>query len=202
MCTEQNDKYFKPRKYKGLSADQYLDYLLTKLDCTFAMFDTLDRQFSEKPEFTAVIDRERQGAVSQLIRLQYVLGWDKASKVTTPYHECGIDTPPDLDHVVPVNEMAQLVIKAEPSNRNAMFVRAWLAPVALISSESHSALRYKNGTSNLVSGNPFSRYTLNHIYVEACGAELPSDFTIKDHYRCIAGNPLIDGILRKHGILP
>ncbi len=200
MCTNLNDTFFKPRIHKGLSAAEYLEYLLAKLDATLAMFDGLGRlPFSSDQRLSKVIERERNDAVSHLIRLQYVLGW---SKVRTLYKEPGSHAKVDLDHVVPLSKMTQLVINANPADRHAMFVRAWLAPVAVISSKSHAALSYKNGTSDLMSGNPFNRYTLNHIYVEACGAALPSNFTIKDHYLCIAGNPLIRGILTKYRILP
>lgn len=196
--------YFRPRSFKGLKPAKYLNYLLIRLERTFEMFAALESEFSDEPEFYSVIQRELHTEVSRLIRLQWVLGWDKAAKVTTPYKEVDSDDllQFDLDHVIPVTEMAKAIIDVDDKqNRRAMFVRAWLAPVALISKESHLSLKNLTATSSLTEGTPFERYAQAGVRVTKCGIDLSSDFTISGHYDLLAMNSDIRRILREWGIV-
>jgi|JI8StandDraft_1071087.scaffolds.fasta_scaffold264603_2 hypothetical protein len=193
-------EYFNPRAYKKIQPAALLDYTLTKLESMLGLFD----MWAEKPGIKELVERECRSDISTMIRRQYVLGWDKSANVSTPYREIGLNPgdPLDLDHVVPVSTMARLVLAQKTmESRQRMFVRAWLAPVALISKESHDNIVNEAATSDLITKNPFTRYKADNIQISLCGEPLPEDFTIQHHYDLLATNPAIGQILRGHKIV-
>ncbi|MFN3460314.1 MAG: hypothetical protein ACK4ZN_04800 [Oceanibaculum sp.] len=175
------------RHYHGVGAPEYLAYLLSRLDGLLAAFDHIETSHRAGPLAT-IVARERRDEVVRLLRLQYILNWTAKYPNLHPYRQAGLPpgTPLDIDHVIPLRILARQVLAADDrAERHRCFVRAWLAPVALIARKSHVTLSDESDCG-IDQGYPFRRYVDQGIEVTAFDAPIDlMAYSIADHYRLL-----------------
>lgn len=170
---------FSERLRMGLGAVDAMRWNAARLDHYLGSISQLRTDDDRWDDWVA---REERELVKGIIRSQYALVWcspkgphlyKESAEAEASRHV--------LDHAIPISQLCNAILGAEPQRRSGVLFLSWLCPVVRVSKASDIRVQKGESKRNKTPSTPFKRFERFGISIEDADGEPCNARTFEEH---------------------